>query len=200
MCFLFQRSDAANAPSPFKDSTAALWQAFGLHEAASGAPAQLLPDADSGRATRPPSDATANNFEKQDSATPMGCAAPVPPLKRPRRSPHAGLRGRPGRPGRSSIKRSLHVTPGVNLQSQRPGQTRGQAMSSSEESGILPRRHSSSLCVCWLLSYRNCFCCCFSAPRRERWSVSGVPRANSEMYTFYTEMFCFCKYVRDLRF
>ncbi|TNN86765.1 Protein phosphatase 1D [Liparis tanakae] len=141
-----ERSDAATAPSPFRDSTAALWQAFGLHEAASGAPPQLLPD--SYHAARPPSDATANHFEKQDSATPMGCAAPSPPLKRPRRSPHAGLRGPPGRLGRSPIKRPLHVTPGVNLQSQRPGQTRGQAMSSSEDSGLLPRRHSSSLCVC----------------------------------------------------
>ncbi|XP_037604963.1 protein phosphatase 1D-like isoform X1 [Sebastes umbrosus] len=143
-CAIPTRSDS----SPFKDSSTALEQAFGLYEAASCAAAQLLPDVDSARATLPPSDGSANVFEKQDSTTQMDCAAaaPAPPSKRSRRSPHTPpeLRGPPRRPGRSSGESFPRETPRSNVQSEQSRQTR----SSSEESGILPQHRNAALCVC----------------------------------------------------
>ncbi|XP_068572510.1 protein phosphatase 1D-like isoform X1 [Cebidichthys violaceus] len=133
-CVVPKRSDAADAPSPFKDSSTALWRAFGLYEAASGASAQLLPDSDSVRAALPPSDGSVNDFEKQDSATQMDCAAPAPPFKRPRRSLHTPAEPR-GRLSRSSSKSLPQETPDSDVQSERSSQK----TSSSEESSILPQ-------------------------------------------------------------
>lgn len=141
-------SDAVNA-SPFKESSMALEQAFGLYEAASCAAAQLLPDVDSVRATLPPSDGSVNDFEKQDSTTQMDRATPAPPLKRSRRSPHTPpeLRCPPRRLGWSSNKSFPQKTTHSNVQSE-SRQTRAQKRSSSEESSILPQHHNAALCVC----------------------------------------------------
>lgn len=138
-----------NASSPFKESSTALEQAFGLYEAAFCATAQLLPDVDSVGAALLPSDGSVNVFEKQDSTTQMDCAAPSPPLKRSRRSPHTPpeLRGPPRRLGRSSNKSFPQATPHSDEQSE-SRQTRTQKRSSSEESSVLPQHHSAALCVC----------------------------------------------------
>lgn len=143
-----ERSDALNAPSPFKESSTTLEQAFGLYEATFCATAQLLPDVDSVRATLPASDGPVNVFEKQDSTTQMDCAASAPPLKRSRRSPHTPpeLRGPHRRLGRSSNKSFPEETPHSNVQSEQTHQ-KGER-SSSEEHSILPQHHNSALCVC----------------------------------------------------
>ncbi|CAJ1064280.1 protein phosphatase 1D-like isoform X1 [Xyrichtys novacula] len=142
------KSDAVTAPSPFKDTSTALEQAFGLYEAAFCATAQLLPDVDSVRATLPPSDGSVNVFEKQDSTTQMDCVSssplPPPPLKRSRRSPHSqsepgGPRRRLGRPSNKSVPQE---TPHSDVQSEQSSQR-----SSSEERSILQHRNSA-LCVC----------------------------------------------------
>lgn len=148
-----ERSEAVSAPSPFKDSSTALEQAFGLYEAAFCATAQLLPDADAVRATLPPSDGSSSVFEKQDSTTQMDCATSAPPLKRSRRSPHTPpeLRGPHRRLGRPASGKGFQPeTPRSNAQSEQTRQTRAQKgeRSSSEERGILPQRRTSALCVC----------------------------------------------------
>lgn len=145
-----ERSDASNAPSPFQDSCTTLEQAFGLYEAAFCATAQLLPDIDSVRAPLPPSDGSANVFEKQDSTTQMDCAASAPPSKRFRRSPHTPpeLRGPPRRLGRSSNKGLPEETPHSNVQSEQTHKTDNGEKGSSEDCGILPQHHNSALCVC----------------------------------------------------
>lgn len=141
-----------SASSPFKESSTALEQAFGLYEAAFCATAQLLPDVLSGRATLPASEGSVNVFEKQDSTTQMDCATSAPPLKRSRRSPHTPpeLRGPPRRLGRSSNKGFPQKAPHSNVQSEQSRQTRAQKRegSSSEECSILPQHRSSALCVC----------------------------------------------------
>lgn len=145
-------SDAVNAPSPFKESSTALEQAFGLYEAAFCATAQLLPDVDSVRATLPPSDGSVNVFEKQDSTTQMDCAASTPPLKRSRRSPHAPpeRRGPHRRLGQSSSKSFPQETPNNTAQSEPTQQSHAQKgeRGSSEECSILPQHRNSALCVC----------------------------------------------------
>lgn len=140
-----EQSDAVTSPCPFKDSSTALEQAFGLYEAAFCATAQLLPDVDSVRATLPPSDGSVNVFEKQDSTTQIDCeASPPPPLKRSRCSPHAPpeLGGLCRRPGRSSNKSVPQETPDSDAKSDQSSQR-----SSSEERSIL-QHHNSALCVC----------------------------------------------------
>lgn len=148
-----ERGDAVSAPSPFKERSTALEQAFGLYEAAFCATAQLLPDVDSVSAALPPSDGSVNVFEKQDSTTQMDCAAAsAPPLKKSRRSPLTPpeLRGPQRRLGRSSNKNFPQETPHSNVQSEQTRQTHAQRgeRGSSEESSILPQRHNSALCVC----------------------------------------------------
>lgn len=141
-----------SAPSPFRDRSTPLEQAFGLYEAAFCATAQLLPDVDSVRAALPPSDGPVSVFEKQDSTTQMDCAASAPPFKKSRRSPHAPpeLRGPHRRLSRSSSKGFPQETPHSNVQSEQTHQTHAQRgeRGSSEESSILPQRHNSALCVC----------------------------------------------------
>ncbi|CAB1451821.1 unnamed protein product [Pleuronectes platessa] len=81
-------SEAGATPSRFRASCTALEQALGLHEAASSATPQLLPDNDSVGATLSSSHASEKVYEKQDPTTPMDCGASAPPPKRSRRSPH----------------------------------------------------------------------------------------------------------------
>ncbi|XP_037323952.2 protein phosphatase 1D-like isoform X2 [Pungitius pungitius] len=137
------KSDASNAPSQHQERCAALWRACGLHEAASRAPSQLLPDADSVGAALPPPDASVNDFEKQASPTQADCA---PPFKRSRRSPHTRTRPRGARrrPGPSSGKGAPPETPDRDVQSEHSSQKR----SSPEGSGIFPQHPNSTLCVC----------------------------------------------------
>lgn len=146
-----ERSEATNAPSLFKESSTTLEQAFGLCEAAFCATAQLLPDVDSVGVPLPPTEGSADVFEKQDSTTQMDCAASAPPLKRSRRSPHAPteLRGPHRRLGRSPNESFPQEAP-HSVQSEQTHQTRAQKgeRSSSEERTILPQRHNSALCVC----------------------------------------------------
>lgn len=142
---LFQRGDAVNAPSPFKERSTSLEQAFGLYEAAFCATAQLFPDVDdSVGAALSPSDGSVNVFEKQDSTTQMDCAASAPPLKRSRRSPRtppelAGPHRQLCQPSNQTFPQETHV------QSE---QTQKGERSSSEEHSILPQHHNSALCVC----------------------------------------------------
>lgn len=147
-----ESSDALSAPSPFKDSSTVLEQAFGLYEAAFCATAQLLPDVDSVRATLPPSDGSVNVFEKQDLTTQMDCAASAPPFKRSRRPPHTPTerRGPHRRLGRSSNKSFPQEMPHNNVENEQTQQSHAQKgeRSSSEECGILPQHHNSALCVC----------------------------------------------------
>uniref|UniRef100_UPI0037E7604E protein phosphatase 1D-like n=1 Tax=Semicossyphus pulcher TaxID=241346 RepID=UPI0037E7604E len=146
------KSDAESAPFPFKDSSMALEQAFGLYEAAFCATAQLLPDVDSVRATLAPSDGPVNVFEKQDSTTQLDCVPSAPPLKRSRRSPHtqSELKGPRRRLGRSSNKSVPEETPNSNGQSDHNSQSEAEKRerSSSEERSILPQHRNSALCVC----------------------------------------------------
>lgn len=138
-----------NAPSPFNDSSTSLEQAFGLYKAAFCATAQLLPDVDSVGAALPPSEGSANVFEKQDSTTQTDCDASAPPVKRSRRSPHTHpeLRGSHCHFCQSSNKR---FPQGTHTQSEQAHQTHAQKgeRGSSEEHSILPQHHSSALCVC----------------------------------------------------
>lgn len=145
-----ERSDAENAPYPFKDSSTALEQAFGLYEAAFCATAQLLPDVDCVRATQPPSDGSVNVFEKQDSTTQMDPATSAPPLKRSRRSPHIApkLQAPHRRFGRSPNKSSPHKTPHSKVQSEQSHQTHAQKRERSSSEEVLPQQHNAALCVC----------------------------------------------------
>nr|XP_020454764.1 protein phosphatase 1D-like isoform X2 [Monopterus albus] len=147
-----QRSDAVNAPSPFKESFTSLEQAIGLYEAAFCATAQLSPNVDSVRATLPPSDGSVNVFEKQDSTTQMDCATSAPPLKRCRLS--TDIPPEPPAPscrvGRSSSKGFPQKTPPSKVRSKQSRRSRAQnrERSSSEESSILSQHHNAALCVC----------------------------------------------------
>ncbi|XP_018547527.1 protein phosphatase 1D isoform X1 [Lates calcarifer] len=151
-CEVPKRSDAVNAPSPFRESSTSLEQAFGLYEAAFCATAQLLPDIDSVRASQPPSDGSENVFEKQDSTTQMDCGTSAPPLKRSRRSPHTPpeLERPHRRLGRPPNKGLPQKTPHSKAPSEQSHQTRAQKRerSSSEERSVLSEHHNSALCVC----------------------------------------------------
>lgn len=147
---LFQRSDAENAPSPFKERSTTLEQAFGLYEAAFCATAQLLPDVDCVRVTQPPSDGSANVFEKQDSTTQMDPATSAPPLKRSRRSPHIApkLRAPRRRIGRSPNKSCPSKTPHGKVQNEQSRQTRAQKREKSSSEEVRSQQHKAALCVC----------------------------------------------------
>uniref|UniRef100_A0A3B5AMQ9 Protein phosphatase 1D-like n=1 Tax=Stegastes partitus TaxID=144197 RepID=A0A3B5AMQ9_9TELE len=145
------KSDAENAPSPFKERPTALEQAFGLYEAAFCATTQLLPDVDSVRATLPPAEGSVNVFETQDPTTQMDCTT-SPPLKRSRRCSSASpeLKGPARRLGRPPNKSLSQKTPHSKIPSEQSRQTRAQnrERSSSEERGILAQHHNAALCVC----------------------------------------------------
>lgn len=147
MISLFQQSDAENAPFPFKESSTTLEQAFGLYEAAFCATAQVLPDVDCMRVSQPPSDGSANVFEKQDSTTQMDPATSAPPLKKSRRSPH--MTPKLQAPHRRLSKSSPHKTPqSTVVQSEQSRQTRAQKRERSSSEEVLPQQHNAALCVC----------------------------------------------------
>ncbi|XP_030602848.1 protein phosphatase 1D-like [Archocentrus centrarchus] len=137
-----------NVPSPFKESSTTLEQAFGLYEAAFCATTQLLPDIDSvGDALRPP-DHSATVFEKQDSTTQMDCATSSPPLKRSRRCSHVSPELRHRRLGRPPSKSLSPKTPHGETETEQSLQTQSRERSSSEERSILSQHHNAALCVC----------------------------------------------------
>ncbi|CAG5877986.1 unnamed protein product [Menidia menidia] len=143
-CEVQKASDPLDAPSPFRESSRTLEQAFGLYEATFCATTQLLPDADAVRAALPPSSAQVSIFEKQDPTTQMDCA-PAPPPKRSRRSSHRPpeLRG----PYRRILAQK---TPGGDTESERslPPREENTETSSSEEGGAQSQHHCSALCAC----------------------------------------------------
>lgn len=138
-----------DAPSPFKQGSTTLEQAFGLKEAAFCAISQLSPDASSERATPPPSDGSMNVFEKQDPTTPMDRAVSAPALKRSRHSSHTSsdLRAPHRRFGRSLDKSLPQKMPHSKVKNEQ-SRARKRERSSSEERGILPQHHNAALCVC----------------------------------------------------
>lgn len=145
---LFQWSDAVKGPSPVKESSRTLEQAFGLYEATFCATAQLLPEVDSVRAMLPPSESSVTQFEKQDSATHMESAASTPPLKRYRRAlpTTPELRGPFCHICQAYNKRFPQET---HVQSESNHQTciqKGERSSSGEHS-VLSQHHNSALCV-----------------------------------------------------
>lgn len=148
LSFLFQPSDAGDAPYTFKQRCASLEQALGLYEAAFCDSTQPLPDVDSVRATPSPSDASVNVFEKQDPTTQIDCASCAPPLKRSRRYPQSPpeLKGPHRRLGRPPNKTLSQKTPHGKIQSEQSHPKR--EMSSSEEGTILSQHHNAALCVC----------------------------------------------------
>lgn len=139
-----------NVPSPFKESSTTLEQAFGFYEAAFCATTQLLPDIDSVGDALPPSDDSANVFEKQDSTTQMDCATSPPPIKRSRRCSHVSpeLKGPHRRLGRPPNKGLSPKTPRGETENEQSLQTQSRERSSSEERSILSQHHNAALCVC----------------------------------------------------
>lgn len=155
---LFQWSgEPLNVPSPFKESSTALEQAFGLYEAAFCASTQLSPDSDSAGDASPPPDDSATVFEKQDSTTQMDRAASPPPFKRSRRCPHVSPELRQRRLGRPPSKSLPPETAHGKAGTEQSLQTQSRGRSSSEDRGILSQHHNAALCVCWICCHRKCF-------------------------------------------
>ncbi|KAM4545111.1 protein phosphatase 1D-like [Odontesthes bonariensis] len=148
-CEVQKTSDPLGAP--FKDSSRTLEQAFGLYEATFCATTQLLPDADTVRATLPASDGSASIFEKQDPTTQTDCPTPTPPLKRLRGSSHRPpeLRGPSRRLGPSPNKSLSQKTFHIEAESEQSLRSHDQNTepSSSEEDGTQSQHHNSALCV-----------------------------------------------------